>query len=310
MKDSDLIINVSHLSKSFDNKVAVYDFSLKAKKGEIIGFLGPNGSGKTTTIRMLCGLLKPDSGEGSCLGYNLFNEGDVMRSYVGYMTQRFSLYLYLTVYQNLNFIAQALGISNKKERIKQIIEQFDLGKRQHQKTSNLSGGLKQRLALAAAILNQPQLLLLDEPTAGVDPQARHDFWQIINQLAAEGMTILVSTHYMDEAEHCSRIIYLAYGRIIASGTTHDITSNANISTWQVSGKDINALSKALKQVEGVEQVIQFGSSLHVFGQDKALMIRNLRSYMLNLDYNWKGVIPTLEDVFIKLVANVKDERFD
>lgn len=310
MESNRLVIDVKNLRRSFGSTIAVYDFSLKAKQGEIIGFLGPNGSGKTTTIRMLCGLLEPDSGEGTCIGLDLKKDGEQIRSQVGYMTQRFSLYIYLTIYQNLVFIAKAVDVVNIKERVAEVIKKFGLEKRQHQKAGSLSGGWKQRLALAASVLHHPKLLLLDEPTAGVDPQARHEFWQIINDLATEGITILVSTHYMDEADRCNSIVYLAYGKVITQGTVKEIIQKAQLSTWQVSGKNINALANKLKKIEGVDQIIQLGSRLHVFGQDRATLVNNLRSYMLNLDYSWKGIDPSLDDVFIELIAKVKDERFD
>ncbi len=308
-KSRGCVINVKHLRKSFAMTVAVEDFSLKANQGEIIGFLGPNGSGKTTTIRMLCGLLRPDSGKGTCLGYDLLKEGDQIRSHVGYMTQRFSLYSYLTVYENLDFIAKAMDVQNRKARVTEIIEQMGLDKRKFQLTSALSGGWKQRLSLAAAILHRPKLLLLDEPTAGVDPQARHDFWEIINDLATDGLTILVSTHYMDEAERCNSIIYLAYGKVIAQGSIAEIIQQAQLSTWQVTGQNLDSLAKQLEQLEGVDQVTRLGSRLHVFGQDRVSLINSLRPYLLDLEYSWKGISPTLDDIFIELVAKLKDERF-
>lgn len=305
------IIDAKHLRRSFGDKVAVYDFSMTAKKGEIIGFLGPNGSGKTTVIRMLCGLLMPDSGEGTCLGYDIMNESDKIRKQVGYMTQRFSLYGYLTMLENLKFIARAFKIKNSRKRIEQVVERLGLSQRLNQLADNLSGGWKQRLALAAALLHEPKLLLLDEPTAGVDPGARRDFWKIINDVASEGVTVLVSTHYMDEAERCTRIFYLGYGTLVTQGTIRDIIKEANLSAWQVTGhkEKIDELAEKLLFLKGVEQVTPFGLDLHITGTDRRLLLENLRPYFVDLNYQWKGIDPTLEDVFIHLIAGIQEERF-
>jgi len=222
----DFIINVNHLNKNFSGKPAVIDVALQVKRGEIFGFLGPNGSGKTTTIRMLCGLLIPDTGEGSCLGYNILTESYLIKNHVGYMTQRFSLYEDLTIYENLDFIARVYGVPRRQEKIQQSIADLQLTDYQHQLAGTLSGGWKQRLALAAALLHDPKLLLLDEPTAGVDPKARREFWDHIHRLSTQGITTLVSTHYMDEAARCHRLAYIAYGHLLAHGTMHDVIAYA------------------------------------------------------------------------------------
>jgi len=307
----DETIDVKNLRKSYGDKIAVYDFSLTVKKGEIVGFLGPNGSGKTTVIRMLCGILATDSGSGKCLGYDLITQSNIIRSQVGYMTQRFSLYKYLTIYENLNFIAGAFEVSDKEKKINELMAKLDLAKRKKQTAGSLSGGWQQRLALGAALLHQPKLLLLDEPTAGVDPEERRNFWQIINDIASEGITVLVSTHYMDEAERCHRIVYLAYGKKVAEGSVQDIIRGSHLSTWQVSGdKDnINKLAKELVKLQGVEQVTPFGITLHITSKNKKLLFDSLRPYLNDLQFRWKGVEPNLEDVFINYVFDVKEERF-
>ncbi len=206
---SELAIDVERLNKSFGHKHVVKDFSLQVRRGEIYGFLGPNGSGKTTSIRMLCGLLKPDSGHGTCLGYDVIGETAAIKREVGYMTQGFSLWEDLTIRENLDFVARMYGMKDRRSAVSHAIEQLGLGSRRDQLAGALSGGWKQRLALAACMLHRPKLLLLDEPTAGVDPQARRDFWEEIHALAAGGISVLVSTHYMDEAERCHRLAYIA-----------------------------------------------------------------------------------------------------
>jgi ABC-2 type transport system ATP-binding protein len=223
---NDLVIDVHHLNKSFNGKPAVIDIELQVKRGEIFGFLGPNGSGKTTTIRMLCGLLIPDSGQGSCLGYNILTQSALIKNQVGYMTQRFSLYEDLTIYENLDFIARVYHVQPRQAKVQQCIADLQLTNYQHQLAGALSGGWKQRLALAAALLHDPKLLLLDEPTAGVDPKARREFWDHIQRLSEQGITTLVSTHYMDEAERCHRLAYIAYGHLLFHGTTAEIIAHA------------------------------------------------------------------------------------
>lgn len=310
MEDRPVIIDVKNLRKSFADKIAVYDFSMTARAGEIIGFLGPNGSGKTTVIRMLCGLIKPDAGEGTCLDCNIITEGDTIRSRVGYMTQNFSLYKYLTIYENLKFVARAFSVKNSVNCINDVIHRLNLQPRLHQLAGNLSGGWKQKLALAAALLHKPKLLLLDEPTAGVDPEARREFWQIINDIAAENVTVLVSTHYMDEAERCHKIIYLAYGQLVTQGTINEVIMNSNLYTWNVSGENINELAKKLIELEGIKQVTSYGLNLHVTGVDKKMMLASLQPFLIDMKYHWKGISPTLEDVLVYYVADVKEKRFE
>lgn len=306
MTDSEYIIDVKNLTKSYDNKDVVCNVDLQVKPGEIFGFLGPNGSGKTTTIRMLCGLLKPDSGEGTCLGYDILTESLKIKMQVGYMTQRFSLYNDLTIRENLDFIARVYNIKNRVQRVNECVERLGFSKkRQNQITGTLSGGWKQRLALAAAMLHDPKLLLLDEPTAGVDPKARREFWEQIHDLAAEGITALVSTHYMDEAERCHRLTYIAYGHLLATGNIEEVINHANLSMWKVTGPNISELSRKLQQQPGIEQVTAFGQSLHVVSQNSEALEKAIEPFKTS-EYKWQKSTADLEDVFIHLVAEAKD----
>lgn len=297
-----LAIDVSGLTKSFSGRKVVDDFSIQVPRGQVWGFLGPNGSGKTTTIRLLCGLLSPDSGRGTCLGYDIVRESALIKRNAGYMTQRFSFYEDLSIRENLEFVARVYEMENRLQAVDGAIERLGLKQRQHQLAGTLSGGWKQRLALAACILHKPQLLLLDEPTAGVDPQARRDFWDEIHQLAAQGLTVLVSTHYMDEAERCDRIVYLAYGTILARGTVADVIATSHLHTWIVSGGDVKSLVAELERADGVEQVSVFGISLHVSGSDQTRLERAIAPFRSRAGCLWTKSEPSLEDVFIHLMA--------
>lgn len=297
---NEFIIDVEHLNKSFSGKPAVIDFSLQIKYGEICGFLGPNGSGKTTTLRMLCGLLTPDSGVGHCLGYDIVKESYAIKKQVGYMTQGFSLYHDLTAYENLDFIARAYLIPDRKSKIEEALHTFHLLPYRNILAGNLSGGWKQRLALAGCLLHDPKLLLLDEPTAGVDPKARREFWDEIHALSARGITTLVSTHYMDEAERCTKLAYISYGHLLASGTAAQIIQQADLHTWSVTGINLTELANQLKDMPGVEQVSFFGNRLHISGKDKLLLEKTLKPFMS--DRTFEEILPGLEDVFISLVT--------
>ena len=305
---SELAIDVHGLNKSFGRKHVVKDFSLQVRRGEIYGFLGPNGSGKTTSIRMICGLLKPDSGEGTCLGYDIRNSAAIKRE-VGYMTQRFSLWEDLTIRENLEFVARMYGMKDRKQAVSSTLKDLNLSHRESQLAGTLSGGWKQRLALAACMLHRPKLLLLDEPTAGVDPQARRDFWQEIHALAARGISVLVSTHYMDEAERCHRLAYIAYGRLLATGTPDEVLHRVSLSTWEVAGSPakLSTLAERLEQREGVAHVTAFGSTLHVTGEDEAALQRAIDEYRADADLHWTRAEPGLEDVFIHLMRGVSEE---
>jgi len=305
---SDVVIDVHGLTKRFDGRTVVRDLSMQVKRGTIYGFLGPNGSGKTTTIRMLCGLLTPDSGAGTCLGYDIRRETDKIKRQVGYMTQRFSLYQDLSVRQNLEFIARIYGIASPAAAARAAIERLGLNGREEQIAGELSGGWKQRLALGACTLPSPQLLLLDEPTAGVDPKARRDFWNEIHALAAEGLTVLVSTHYMDEAERCHEIAYIAYGEVLVHGTVDEVIESSHLTTWIVgapSGSGLASLADELARTPGVDMVAPFGTSLHVSGRDVEKLDAAVAQHQrANLD--WQRAQPSLEDVFIDLMSRARD----
>jgi len=302
----DIAINVEGLSKSFGSHKVVSDLSMQVKRGSIYGFLGPNGSGKTTTIRMLCGLLTPDAGEGRCLGYDIRREADKIKRQVGYMTQRFSLYQDLSVRENLEFVARLYGLPNAHSAAREMIKRIGLNGREEQLAGELSGGWKQRLALGACTLPNPQLLLLDEPTAGVDPKARRDFWNEIHALAAEGLTVLVSTHYMDEAERCHEIAYIAYGHLLAHGTVDEVIAKSALTTYTVTGDDLNPLVTELTGKPGVDMVAPFGTSLHVSGRDQAALESAIAPYREGRGWHWQHGAPSLEDVFIDLMSRSRD----
>jgi ABC-2 type transport system ATP-binding protein len=299
-------IDVRGLTKRYGGKPVVDDITLQVKAGRICGFLGPNGSGKTTTIRMLCGLLTPDAGEGTCLGMNIRTQAIDIRRQVGYMTQKFGLYEDLSIRENLDFIARLYELPRRHETVDRTLERLGLAQRQSQLAGALSGGWKQRLALAACLMHEPRLLLLDEPTAGVDPKARRDFWDEIHTLAAEGITVLVSTHYMDEAERCHELCYLAYGKTLARGTKREIIAQSQLTVWAVQGDATAALVEPLKAAPGVLSVAAFGNALHIAGQDAALIDQAIAPYRARPDLTWQRVDANLEDVFISLIGQAKD----
>jgi ABC-2 type transport system ATP-binding protein len=303
---ADIVIDVEGLSKSFDGKEVVHDLSMQVKRGTIFGFLGPNGSGKTTTIRMLCGLLTPDHGHGTCLGYDIVTESDKIKRQVGYMTQRFSLYEDLSVRENLEFVARIYGMPNPEKASCDMIARLGLKGRGEQVAGELSGGWKQRLALGACTLPNPQLLLLDEPTAGVDPKARREFWSEIHALAGEGLTVLVSTHYMDEAERCHEIAYIAYGKILVRGTVEEVVEQSKLTTYTVNGDNLAPLQAALDEKLGVDMVAPFGTSLHVSGRDAAKLEAAIKPYRADKKLKWERSRPSLEDVFIDLLRQSRD----
>ncbi|HEY0627907.1 MAG TPA: ABC transporter ATP-binding protein [Sphingomicrobium sp.] len=295
-----LAIDVQGLSKRFGSLQAVDNVSLQIEQGHITGFLGPNGSGKTTSLRMLCGLLTPDSGTGQVLGLDFPREAEAIKRQTGYMTQRFSLYEDLTIEENLAFIARVYGLSEVNRTVDETLDKLGLDHRRKQLAGTLSGGWKQRLALAAAVMHQPRLLLLDEPTAGVDPQARRDFWDEIHRLADDGMTVLVSTHYMDEAERCHEIAYIFNGKLIARGTGDAVIAQSGLVTFEAEGPRADRLGRELAAKPGVEMAAPFGEALHVSGTDRAALEAAIQPYRRD-PFKWTEVQPTLEDVFIHLM---------
>jgi ABC-2 type transport system ATP-binding protein len=299
-----LAIDVHGMTKRFGNLTAVNHIDLQVRTGEICGFLGPNGSGKTTFIRMLCGLLRADEGSGTCLGYDVIRESEVIKRQVGYMTQRFSFYEDLSIYENLDFVARLYSMKNRSEAVHQSIKRLGLEARQHQLAGELSGGWKQRLALAACLIHDPKLLLLDEPTAGVDPQARRDFWEEIHRLAGQGLTFLIATHYMDEAERCHRLAFILNGNLLTQGTISEVIEQTRLTTWSVSGTRLLELAEQLRKLPDVEQAAAFGSALHVSGVDAAKLEKAIAPFRSG-EYEWREVESGLEDIFIHLMDKAK-----
>jgi ABC-2 type transport system ATP-binding protein len=302
-------IEVEGLTKSFAGRKVVRDLSLRVRRGEIYGFLGPNGSGKTTTLRMLCGLLTPDGGRGTCLGYDIRTEAAEIKRHVGYMTQRFSLYQDLSVRENLELVARLYGVARPRAAAQAMAERLGLAGRERQLAGELSGGWRQRLALGACMLPEPQLLLLDEPTAGVDPKARREFWNEIHALAARGLTVLVSTHYMDEAERCHEIAYIAYGVLLAHGSVAEAVTRSRLITYTVSaqnGEPLTQLAEKLAGRSGIDMVAPFGNSLHVSGRDAAALEAAIAAERAQPGLSWERSRPSLEEVFIDLMSTARD----
>jgi ABC-2 type transport system ATP-binding protein len=306
---NELAIDVHGLTKRFGTLVAVDHIDLQVRSGEICGFLGPNGSGKTTFIRMLCGLLRPDEGNGTCLRYDVIRESEAIKRHVGYMTQRFSFYEDLSISENLDFVARMYSVKNRARAVQQALERLGLTGRRRQLAGQLSGGWKQRLALAACLIHEPKLLLLDEPTAGVDPKARREFWEQVHQLAGEGITSLVTTHYMDEAERCHRLAYIMQGRLLVHGTVSEVIAESHLITWAVEGPDLLPLARELRERTGIEQAVPFGSTLHVSGSDPTPLEQAIRPFRRE-PYRWQQIAPGLEDVFIHLMQKNESAHHD
>jgi ABC-2 type transport system ATP-binding protein len=298
-------IDVRGMTKRFGDHTVVNGIDLQVREGEVYGFLGPNGSGKTTFIRMLCGLLAADAGEGTCLGFDVINESESIKRQVGYMTQRFSFYEDLSIVENLDFVARMYAVKNRREAVRESIERLGLAGRQKQLAGELSGGWKQRLALAACLIHNPKLLLLDEPTAGVDPKARRDFWEQIHELAGQGLTFLITTHYMDEAERCDRLAYISYGNLLTKGTAAEVVAGAQLTTWSVSGPDLHEIAQQLRGTAGVQEAVAFGARLHVSGSDRLKLEQAIAPFRRE-PYVWQQINPGLEDVFIHLMGSSQD----
>lgn len=317
-----LAIDVKNLCKKFGDKVAVDNVSIAQPIGSVWGFLGPNGSGKTTTIRMLCGLLEPTSGEGSCLGFDVVKQSREIKNLTGYMTQKFSFWEDLTIKENLDFVARLYELPNRKQIVEKTLAELGLEKRQNQLAGSLSGGWKQRLSLAAVTMHEPKLLLLDEPTAGVDPQARRDFWQQIHRLSEQGLTVLVSTHYMDEAERCDHIVYLAYGKLITQGTVNEIIQQSGLISFETTNNytpemqstqpesptenNIRSLLSEIQALPSIEEASFYADKIKVSGHNSQAMQQDFVALNQNLQsrgqsvIHWQTVTPTLEDAFIAL----------
>ena len=299
-------IEISHLTKKFGNFTAVNDVSFNVKKGEVFGFLGPNGSGKTTVIRMLMGLISPTSGIGKVLGFDIGKDFQEIKEQIGYMSQKFSLYEDLTVEENLDFYGGAYGIppDKLKQKKKEILKMADLEGRGNMITSNLSGGWKQRLALGCAIIHEPKILFLDEPTGGVDPIARRDFWDLIYSLSEQGVTILVTTHYMDEAEHCNTIGFIHYGDLLLLDTPNNMKDKViDGDIVEIKVDDTLQSIDLLNLKDGVKDASVYGTGVHALTVPE-LSLDELESYLKSKGrrvYSIKKVKPSLEDVFVFLV---------
>ncbi|MGO9116194.1 MAG: ABC transporter ATP-binding protein [Desulfomonilaceae bacterium] len=300
----DYAIEVKGMTKRFGDLTAVNHIDLRVRTGEICGFLGPNGSGKTTFIRMLCGLLNADEGSGTCLGYDVITETEAIKRNVGYMTQRFSFYEDLSIAENLDFVARIYSVDNRRDTVQESIERLGLIQRKDQLAGELSGGWKQRLALAACMIHRPKLLLLDEPTAGVDPKARREFWEEIHELAGQGLTFLIATHYMDEAERCHRLAFIFNGNLLTQGTVDEVVERANLTTWAVTGPDVLKLGERLSENPAVEQAAPFGNALHVSGDNPEALEKAIAPFRTE-QYKWRQVESGLEDVFIHLMEKAK-----
>jgi ABC-2 type transport system ATP-binding protein len=305
MENSAFAIDVRGVTKKFGTRTVVNNIAMQVRPGEIYGFLGPNGSGKTTFLRMLCGLLTPDGGEGKCLGLDFRRESAEIKKRVGYMTQKFSFYEDLTIEENLDFIARLYDVPQRKVAVQKSLERLGMKERRKQLAGTLSGGWKQRLALAACLIHDPQLLLLDEPTAGVDPKARRDFWEEIHKLAADGLTFLITTHYMDEASRCHRLGYIAYGNLLAHGTVDEVIKAGGLTTWEVVGGNLFLLAEKLRGLPGIEQVVAFGTALHVSGRNVEKLRASIAPFMAG-EHRWTQIESGLEDVFISLMETAKD----
>jgi ABC-2 type transport system ATP-binding protein len=305
MNNGGAVIDVRGMTKRFGKLTAVDHVDLTVRGGEIYGFLGPNGSGKTTFLRMLCGLLRADDGSGRVLGHDVITESEAIKREVGYMTQRFSFWEDLSIAENLDFVARMYDVKNRRQTVRESLKELTLAERKDQLAGELSGGWKQRLALAARLIHRPKLLLLDEPTAGVDPKARRDFWEEIHRLAANGLTFLITTHYMDEAERCHRLAYISKGKLLAHGTVDEVVAHVGLTTWSVSGPDLWDLAEKLRGQPGIQQAVAFGNALHVSSNDAAALGRAIAPFR-HPPYDWRQIPSGLEDAFISLMEVSKE----
>jgi len=305
---TDFAIEARGLSKHFGDLRAVSELDLIVPRGHIYGFLGPNGSGKSTTIRMLCGLLTPTTGSATVLDTVVPGDAKLLKPKIGYMTQKFSLFGDLTVYENLQFIAEIYSypVTDRAARVRHLLDKYNLVRQRDQLAGTMSGGQKQRLALACAVLHKPDLLLLDEPTSAVDPQSRRDFWEILFGLAGAGTTILVSTHYMDEAERCHRLAILDHGVKVADGTPQELQATTGMHIVEVIADDPYAAQAAIHDLDGVESVTQLGVRLRVLlpdtNREPVLMVERVLA-AAGIAASAELTAPTLEDVFVAVTLN-------
>ena len=298
---NDWVIDIKNLTKKFNDKIVVNNLSLKVKRGTIFGFLGSNGSGKTTTIRMICGLLTPTSGEGHCLGYDIRSQSNEIKKNIGYMTQKFSFYVGLTVYENLRFIVDVYQVSDKAQAIEEIMSDLSLKPYRDVKAGSLSGGWKQVLALACCLVYKPKLLFLDEPTAGMDPGARKDFWDYLNTISIKNeTTVLITTHYMDEAEKCIELAYIHMGELLYSGSTKNLISYSEVKTWMLVGdrNEQNLLIQEINQSVPELLVSIVNNDLRISSRNLEKLNQFIREHS-NLSFN--AVSPSFEEVFIGLI---------
>ncbi|APG19688.1 multidrug ABC transporter ATP-binding protein [Kosakonia radicincitans DSM 16656] len=295
----DYCIKLQNVNKSFGSRHVVKDLTLNIPTGKITGFLGPNGSGKTTAMRMMCGLLKPDSGSGSCFDFDIFKQRESIKPMIGYMTQYFSLWENLTVRENLLFLAKIRNIPQPIKRVEELINEFALQRFRDVLTHHLSGGWKQRVSLSASILHDPKIILLDEPTAGVDPYARREFWKILHYLSSKGMTILVSTHYMDEAERCNHLAWMSYGNLLASGSAESIIQSQGLTTFAIKGPNLHDLEYRFSDIDEIEQTVIFSNTLFVTSKQSNTL--NTIVGALPDNYHVEKTATTLEDSFAHLM---------
>ncbi len=311
MNHDNFAITASGLTRHFGSLIAVKDFDLQIPTGSIYGFLGPNGSGKSTTIRMLCGLLTPSLGSASVLGLDTRRESEKLKQKIGYMTQKFSLYEDLTVKENLQFVSEIYAVGRKEGhlRVKELLEEFNLNRQMKQRVGTLSGGQKQRLSLAAAILHKPQILFLDEPTSAVDPQNRRDFWEKLFEMAEQGTTILISTHYMDEAARCHSLAILDQGVKVADGTPKELGNSISSHVIEVTADEPNAARQRLANEDGITSITQLGFRLRVLiPKEISNPLEQVKSKLkgAEIDARVEQVFPDLEDVFVSLTELRRD----
>ena len=296
-------VEIRNLTKKFGDFTAVNNISLSVEKGEIFGFLGPNGAGKTTTIKMLCGILMPTSGEGRVSGYDIISEQEKIKTIIGYMSQRFSLYEDLTVVENLEFYGSIYGLEGArlKQAIGRVVDMAGIGDRKNELIKNLPGGMKQRLALGGAILHDPPILFLDEPTSGVDPLMRRNFWDIIYRFSEEGRTIFVSTHYMDEAEHCNRIALVIGGQIIALDSPESLKRNFTNSVYSIVTDDFLEVFEKIRYRDFIIEAAIFGADIHILCEADVPVKRKVTAFFREHNissYSINRITPSLEDVFV------------